>query len=254
MLLAVLAQAARAKANEPSVAFELGETIAYGAIAIFVFLMIASAWVTRDAVKYDRDMGAKIGFAMFLSLLVPLIATALAARGFIEGGLWVPVLMGAGILCWFGTLVGYTIVSQRWKTQDDAMEKDRQAALYADVKPGGTNPQFSPGDEVSDDTEPAVLPDSAGHLSAMGKIGSLRDAPPGVPANAPTLHPDKGPRASEIDGNPPLPPGEVKIRSLCCNQKMRNSGERLGKQRRCPKCGVAPFRYKLEPENQSPPA
>lgn len=99
-----------------------------------------------------------------------------------------------------------------------------------------------------------VLPDSAGHLSAMGKIGSLRDAPPGVPANAPTLHPDKGPRASEIDGNPPLPPGEIKIRSLCCNQKMRNSGERLGKQRRCPKCGVAPFRYKIEPVDQSPPA
>lgn len=245
MPLALLAQAARAKANEPSVAFELGETIVYGAMAIFVFLLIASAWVTRDAVKYDRDMGAKIGFAMFLSLLVPLIATALAARGFVPDGLWVPALMGAGMLCWFGTLIGYTVVSQRWKTQDAARAKDRQeeAARKASVAP-----QFAPGDEVADDTEPAVLPDTAGHLSAIGKAGSISQTPPqSVPANAPTLHPDKGPRASEIAENPPLPPGEVKIRSLCCNQKMRNSGERLGKQRRCPKCGVAPFRYKLEP-------
>lgn len=245
MLLAFLAQASRAKANEPSVAFELGETIAYGAIAIFVFLLIASAWVTRDAVKYDRDMGAKIGFAMFLSLLVPTIASALATQGFIEGGPWQLFVMGGGILCWFGTLIGYTVISQRWKTQDAAMAKDRQEEL---ARKSAGAPQFAAGDEVPDDTAPAVLPDTAGHLSAMGKLGSISQTPAqGVPTNAPTLHPDKGPRASEIPGNPPLPPGEIKIRTLCCNTKIRNQAEKLGKQRRCPKCGVAPFRYKLEP-------
>lgn len=122
--------------------------------------------------------------------------------------------------------------------------------------PGETGPQVASANEAAYDTEPAVLPDTAGHLSAMGKAGSIGQtpAPAGVPANTPTLHPDKGPRASEIPGNPPLPPGEVKIRSLCCNQKMRNQAEKLGKQRRCPKCGVAPFRYKLEPVGLSPPA
>lgn len=101
----------------------------------------------------------------------------------------------------------------------------------------------------------AVLPDSAGHLSAMGKAGSISQAPAqAVPAQAPTMQAEKGPRASEVPENPVLPPGEVKIRSLCCGQKMRNSGEKFGKQRRCPKCGVAPFRFKLEPLQQSPSA
>lgn len=94
----------------------------------------------------------------------------------------------------------------------------------------------------------AVLPDTAGHLSALGKAGSISATPaPGVPANAPTLHPEKGPRAAEVPENPVLPPGEVKIRSLCCNQKMRNQSEKFGRQRRCPKCGAEPFRYRIEP-------
>lgn len=248
MFPAVIAQAARAKANEPSVAFELGQTILLGSLAIFVFLLVATGWLVRDAMKYDRSLAGKLGLIMVLSLFIPVGTNMVAARGWIEGGPWLLFVIGGGLLGWFGTLIGYTVVSQRWKTQDDAMEKDRQAALYADLKPGAAKPQFAPDDEVSDDTEPAVLPDTAGHLSALGKAGSISQTPaPGVPANAPTLHPDKGPRATEIPGNPPLPPGEVKIRTLCCNTKIRNQAEKLGKQRRCPKCGVAPFRYKIEP-------
>jgi hypothetical protein len=160
--------------------------------------------------------------------------------------------MGAGILAWFGTLVGYTIVSRRWKAEEDGVERNRREAIAADVQPGAGAPRFSADDEVEDE-EPAVLPDTAGHLSALGKPANISQST-GVPVNAPTLQPDKSPRASEIAENPPLPDGEIKIRSLCCSAKMRNTGERLGKQRRCPKCGVAPFRYKIEPLQQNPPA
>jgi hypothetical protein len=53
----------------------------------------------------------------------------------------------------------------------------------------------------------------------------------------------KPPRASEVAGNPILPEGEVKIRCVACSKKMKASGPKFAKQRRCPFCKIEPFRY-----------
>lgn len=59
---------------------------------------------------------------------------------------------------------------------------------------------------------------------------------------------DKGPRASEVDGNPILPDGPVKVLCLNCNKRMRADGAKFAKQRRCPNCKAAPFRIVIVPE------
>lgn len=50
-------------------------------------------------------------------------------------------------------------------------------------------------------------------------------------------------RASEVASNPLLPEGEVKIRCIACSKKMKASGPKFAKQRRCPFCKIEPFRY-----------
>ena len=50
-------------------------------------------------------------------------------------------------------------------------------------------------------------------------------------------------RASEVASNPILPEGEVKIRCIGCGKKMKASGPKFAKQRRCPFCKAEPFRY-----------
>jgi hypothetical protein len=53
----------------------------------------------------------------------------------------------------------------------------------------------------------------------------------------------KPPRASDVASNPILPEGEVKIRCIGCSKKMKASGPKFAKQRRCPFCKAEPFRY-----------
>lgn len=58
----------------------------------------------------------------------------------------------------------------------------------------------------------------------------------------------KGPRASDVDGNPILPDGIVKVLCLNCNKRMRAEGAKFVKQRRCPNCKASPFRFVIVPE------
>ncbi len=220
-----------------------------GYYALLLFAVVVTVFVARDAARFDgkqRVFGLFFAIGMLAALALVVVTSFVAGNARARPGIALSVLMWGGVIAWLAALVVYTLLSRRWKSDAPT------TAFPVPGLPAPTYavPQFAPG---SAPDEPVVLPDTAGHLSALGKVGSISPAPR-VPADAPTLHPDKGPRASEIAGNPPLPPGEVKIRSLCCNQKMRNQAEKLGKQRRCPKCGVAPFRYKLEPVDQSPPA
>lgn len=53
----------------------------------------------------------------------------------------------------------------------------------------------------------------------------------------------KGPRAGELPENPILPDEVIKIRCLNCDKKMQAEGPKFAKQRRCPNCKAAPFRY-----------
>lgn len=57
---------------------------------------------------------------------------------------------------------------------------------------------------------------------------------------------NKGPRANEVPENPLLPEEVVKIRCLNCDKKMKAEGAKFAKQRRCPNCKAAPFRFKIE--------
>ena len=54
---------------------------------------------------------------------------------------------------------------------------------------------------------------------------------------------EKPPRAGEIPENPILPDGPCKVRCLACDKKMKADGARFMRQRRCPNCKAAPFRY-----------
>lgn len=54
------------------------------------------------------------------------------------------------------------------------------------------------------------------------------------------------PRASEVDGNPGLPDGTVKIRCVACDRKMKAPGPKFARQRRCPNCKATPFRFRLD--------
>ncbi|MBX3461447.1 MAG: hypothetical protein KF696_15990 [Planctomycetes bacterium] len=58
----------------------------------------------------------------------------------------------------------------------------------------------------------------------------------------------KGPRASDVDGNPILPDSVVKVLCLNCNKRMRADGAKFAKQRRCPNCKATPFRFVIVPE------
>ncbi|MCC6464476.1 MAG: hypothetical protein IT463_03945 [Planctomycetes bacterium] len=56
--------------------------------------------------------------------------------------------------------------------------------------------------------------------------------------------PDAAPRpAAEITGNPLLGEGEIRIRSLCCNRKMKADSRKFASATRCPHCGASPFRF-----------
>ncbi len=223
--------------------------LVFGYYALLLFAVVVTVFVARDAARFagrQRVSGIFFAVGMLAALALVVVTSFVAGNARAKPGVALSVLMWGGAIGWLAALVVYTLLSRHWKS----VATITAFPVPGIAAPAYAAPQFAP-EPVPD--ESAVLPDTAGHLSALGKVGSISPAPR-VPADAPTLHPDKGPRASELAENPPLPPGEVKIRSLCCNQKMRNQAEKLGKQRRCPKCGAAPFRYKLEPVDSSPPA
>jgi len=51
--------------------------------------------------------------------------------------------------------------------------------------------------------------------------------------------------ATRVAENPTLPDGEVKVRCLACNKKLKAPGMRFMRSLCCPNCKAKPFRFQI---------
>ncbi len=224
---------------------------------IILFMFGASIWITRDAVKLYGPRGALVGGALFLCIFTIVGVMMLVGNKTIEVNLFTHILFWGGGVAWLGIVIGYTIVSMRDKKLDAEAAANRAAAEARIAAGQPVNPFGVPvGPVAASPIAPPVQPMPAPAAFAPAPAPPARPGlgqPPrpslpgkaAPPRAAAPADESKPPRASEVDGNPILPDGEVTIRSLCCMAKMRNQGAKFAKQRRCPGCGVEPFRFKL---------
>ena len=277
MLIAMLAQASnaapmlsdwssskppgKAPGTEPGMS---KAAVQFGMMFWLIILVMfgASIWITRDAVKLYGQRGALVGGALFACIFTIVGVMMLVGNKILEINLFTHILFWGGGVAWLGIVIGYTIVSMRDKKLDAEGAANRAAAegrIAAGLPVGipaqpygaiagpaaGAVPYPAPVPPMPAPAAPASAPLAR---PGLGKAPGQRPPLPGKPAVAANAAPagePKPPRASEVDGNPILPDGEVTIRSLCCMAKMRNQGAKFAKQRRCPGCGVEPFRFKL---------
>lgn len=259
MLIAVLAQTSKAPGTEPGMS---KAAVQFGMMFWLIILVMfgASIWITRDAVKLYGQRGALVGGALFACIFMIVGVMMLVGNKILEINLFTHILFWGGGVAWLGIVIGYTIVSMRDKKLDAEGAANRAAAegrIAAGIPAGNPAQPYgaAAGPAAGAVPYPAPVPPMPAPAApvplarpGLGKAPGQRPPLPGKPAvatkAAPTGEP-KPPRASEVDGNPILPDGEVTIRSLCCMAKMRNQGVKFAKQRRCPGCGVEPFRFKL---------
>jgi hypothetical protein len=231
-------------------AFSFGAVIVYVTIGVLLVLMAVNTKITIEAARRDLTQGGLIGLALFLSVLAPLFLLVLVGLGFMENTGWLLYAFGAGAFTWILTVVCFTMVSRTWKTRDSM-----EAAAMADNGLGNLDAEF-PEDFGLDAPAAQAHPQGVSDLSMPRRAVSIPAAESDSSrASEQTLKrmtldrlesassEPKGPRASEIAENPILPDEVVKVRCLACDKKMQAEGPKFMKQRRCPNCKAAPFRY-----------
>jgi hypothetical protein len=161
----------------------------------------------------------------------------------------VPVV---GVVVWVLSLLFYTFSSSAVKRREEG--KDAQVADWQrDLDAGAISPYDIK--QMPDEPELDAAPAEAGHSTGPRRAVSLpANESDGQRASEQTLKrvsaaklaeaaKEEGPRADEVAGNPILPDGEVKIRCLACDKKMKADASKFRKQRRCPACKAEPFRF-----------
>jgi hypothetical protein len=236
----------------------IAEILGYGMLAFLLVLTLVSTRIVMECVrkKYVSPLimapvlyGTSIG--PFLLILLTLGGVLPESDGVFYAILACPVL-------WLVALVVYTVVSGPKKRAEDATEAERRDALYSELdvpvaKAAALKPrppaveEFSVDDVVDAEPEPESTPRRAVTLPAAdsdeGPGGASQQTLKRMSLDQVEQKAEKGPRASEVPGNPILPDEVVKIRCLACDKKMKAEGSKFMKQRRCPACKAEPFRY-----------
>jgi len=235
-------------------AYGIGEMLFYGMTAILVVVLIVSGLIVREAYRKNYGNAGLVGLLMFGSILGPLIVMQITARGWIPAGIFQVVILFGGIATWLGTLIFYTAISSRKQKEDHEREQsDRSATQRELYRDDGASAQYAervrdPQPEARPEPEqaptgprravsfPAAESDSQRASEQTLKRMTMEDI-----ESASSV--EKPPRAGEIPENPILPDGPCKVRCLACDKKMKADGARFMRQRRCPNCKAAPFRY-----------
>lgn len=250
-----------AKANEdPTQGMTLLEIVGYGALAFLVIFALVSTRVLMECVNKRYVHPAVMGPVMYLTSLGPALMILLALYGVVPGADWmIPAAIGGAGL-WVVSLIVYSVISSQKKKQIDAAqaaaEAASEAAIYSD---DGASAQYAQrtgqaASQPADDTFEAVpaADPTAGPRRAVSFPNAESDS---QRASEQTLkrmtldqvesasQDNKGPRASEVPENPILPDGPCKVRCLECDKKMKADGAKFMRQRRCPNCKAAPFRF-----------
>jgi hypothetical protein len=253
MLLELILLQSRKPAPEPSLSFSMGAMVG-GAIALFLMLAMCAGGV-YVIVKWRKSGGGRFAFGVPLMIL-PFIGgivfgLASAAKVKLPDSAILVVPLG-----WLAWIVLMVVAQRGLKRQRAELEEEQIAAHKAEmanwgnVKESPLLPDFV--DEGPQDIAPAAANDSAGprravRLPAHESDGTGRASEETIKRmTAAQIEADaklKGPRADEVPGNPILPDGEVKIRCLGCDKKMKADASKFRKQRRCPACKAEPFRY-----------
>jgi hypothetical protein len=256
--------------QDAAIAMSLGEIIMYGLLAFLVVFALVSTRIVMECRNKGYGNPFLWGTLLYLFSIGPFLMLIAILYELFEPGDWLTYVVFGGPIAWIVTVVAYTVVSAPRKKSEDREDRIRQQELYSELdvvgadkyKPRGpAEDEFGVDDVVPDEeiagTEPS--PKSGEPAPVPRRAVSIPNADSDVSrASEQTLKrmslekleqtatENKAPRASEVDGNPILPDGLVKIRCLDCYKKMQADGAKFAKQRRCPACKAAPFRFKIE--------
>jgi hypothetical protein len=239
-MLTILAQAQ--KAAEPSVAHSIGELILYGWLAFVLIALVVSTRCVMECVRKGYASPAIVSTVLYGLCLAPLILAGLVMYDIVGPIKWFGIYLLGSSAAWVVAVVIYTIHSMPQRRAEVEAERARGQQAFEPA------PAFSAADVVEEiDAGSAPAPRRVVTIPAADS-----DEGPGR-ASQQTLKrmsmeeveqsSAKGPRAGELPENPILPDEVVKIRCLACDKKMQAEGPKFAKQRRCPNCKAAPFRY-----------
>jgi len=239
----------------PAPAFAAGALVGAAIGLLLMTLMFCGG--VYVFVKWRKPGMGKVGFGLPLMVLpfTGLIVFGLASIMKVSLPDLALLLVPGAWLAWIVLMFVAQRSIKRYAVADEAARDAQDAAAWASRKAA---PDVDP-----DLVEPADVPDIVPMDAAAAAPKPRRaitlpaaDSDQGKPSPSEQTikrmsveqikqveSAPKPPRAGEVAGNPILPEGEVKIRCLACDKKMKADSSKFLKQRRCPACKAEPFRY-----------
>ncbi|MEZ5992789.1 MAG: hypothetical protein R3E76_10605 [Planctomycetota bacterium] len=243
-----------------STGMTLAEIIGYGALAFLLVFALVSTRIVLECARKRYVHPAIMAAVLYLTSLGPAAMILMAMYGVLPAADWmIPAAIGGSVL-WVVALVVYSVISSKKKKQMDAEQASAEAAAEAAIynddhasmryaeRTGQATSQ--PTDDTFEAVEADERPDGPRRAVSLPVAESDSQRASEQTLKRMTIEQvesasqaSKAPRASEIPENPILDDGPCKVRCLACDKKMLSDGAKFMKQRRCPNCKAAPFRY-----------